>query len=141
MKRVYGTHEIEESLRPYLRRKGWAFLDCKISYFEVYQSCYGAVEADKVSQMVEQLIGKVLEEVGTPEDVLGSDAADHFTIITSESMALKIKETLKGRFNINILTYYSPPDCEHKYILDDNGNKVPLMSLSVGAVSSNRQIL
>ena len=138
MKRVFGTLEIEKAVRPYLRRKGWAFLDCRISYFEAYQSFYGAVEADKVSQMFEQLIGKVLEELGTPEDVLGSDAADQFVIITSEAaMALKIKATLKTKFNSEVLTYYSALDREHNYILAENQYKVPLMSLSVGVVSKN----
>jgi hypothetical protein len=135
MKRVYGSHQIEEEIRPYLRKKGWALLDCRIYPFDIYQTFYGSKEGEKVAQMLEQLISKVIEEMGMPEHVLGFESVDHFVIITSEAVASKIKETLKARFNSEVLTHYSTLDREHGYMVGSDNEKIELMHMSIGIFS------
>jgi hypothetical protein len=134
MKRVYGTHQIEEAIRLYLRKKDWALLDCRINYFDAYQTLYDSKQAEKVTQMLEQLISEVVEDIGRPEDVLGFESADHFMMITSETAAPKIKELLKSRFNSEILAHYSNLNRERGYMLSSDHEKIPFMHLSVGIV-------
>lgn len=77
MKRVYGSHQIEEAIRPYLRKKDWVPIDCRITHFDAYQSLCGSNEADKVTQMLDPLISTVLEKMGASGDVLGSGDANY----------------------------------------------------------------
>ena len=138
LKRVYGTQKIEEAIRPYLRKKDWALLDCQINFFGDYQTLYGPKEAEKVTQMLEELISEVLEKIGGPEDVLGSDSANHFVMITSEIAAPKVRERLKTRFNTDITNHYSAVDRERGYMVGRNNERVLFMHLSVGIVLSDR---
>ena len=137
MKRVYGSHQIEEAIRPYLRKKDWALLDCRIYPFDIYQTLYGSKEGKNVAQMLEQLLTTIIEEIGATEDVLGFESFDHFVIITSEAVAPKMKETLKSRFNSDVLAHYSPLDRERGYMVSGDNEKIELMHMSVGLVLSS----
>jgi hypothetical protein len=134
MKRVYGTHQIEGAIRPYLRKKDWALLDCRIDFFDAYRTLYASQEAEKVTQMLEQLISEVVDEIDGLEVVLGSESADHFVMVTSEIAAPKIKEALKSRFNSEILSHCTNLDRERGYMISSDNEKIPFMHLSVGIV-------
>jgi hypothetical protein len=54
MKRVYGSLQIAEEIHPYLRKKDWAFIDCRITHFDAYQSLYGSKETDKVTNRMQE---------------------------------------------------------------------------------------
>ena len=88
------------------------------------------------------LLAEVVDEFGSPDDFIGHPGGDNFIVITSEANGDKIQQILKERFADQVLSHYNFIDREqgHVLITRDNGEeeKTPLMSLSVGAISSSQ---
>jgi DNA-binding response OmpR family regulator len=135
---------IEDQLRKIIREDEWAFLDMKISYFEAFKEVYGFVASDDVLRFTTMLLGEVMDEFGSPEDFIGHPGENNFIIITSEERGDKIREILKERFSNQVLSHYNFIDREQGYVLitkDDNEEeKTPLMSLSIGAISPSQHL-
>jgi DNA-binding response OmpR family regulator len=133
---------IEDQLRKIIREDEWAFLDMKISYFEAFKEVYGFVASDDVLRFTTMLLGEVMDEFGSPEDFIGHPGENNFIIITSDERGDKIREILKERFSNQVLSHYNFIDREQGYVLitkDDNEEeKTPLMSLSLGAISPSQ---
>lgn len=132
---------IEEHLRSLMHEpQDWAYLDVKINTFDAFTEVYGFVAGDEVIRFMALLIGEVVDEVGTPNDYVGHPGRDNFVVITHTENYDKLKKRLKERFNEEVKQHYSFIDREREYILaptPDGGEKqTPLMTLSVGAVST-----
>ena len=139
MRRIFGQEEIEAELRKLMRVKDWAFLDCGIAHFESFKDVYGSVAGDEVSRFTALIVGEVIDEVGTPNDVLGRVDDSHLVVITTIATAPQVRERLKARFNAEALMFYSSLDKERGYIIvkdqNDNEKQVPLMKLAIGMVT------
>ena len=141
MRKIHGKHQIEEVMRQRIRKKKLlALLDCRIDWFESYQTLYGIKESEKVVQILEQILSSVVDEIGDSENVLGYDTESHFVIITSNAFASKINEALKTRFNTEIVNYYSAIDRQRGYMVHDNNENIPFMHLSIGIALSDRSM-
>ncbi|MEM6280618.1 MAG: response regulator [Chloroflexota bacterium] len=132
---------IEEHLRSLMHEpQDWAYLDIKIDTFDAFSEVYGFVAGDEVIRFMALLIGEVIDEVGTPNDYVGHPGRDNFVIITHANSYQKLKERLIERFDEEVRQHYSFIDREREYILaptsDGGERQTPLMSLSVGAVST-----
>ncbi len=132
---------IEEHLRNLMHiDDDWAYMDIKINTFDPFTEVYGFVAGDEVIRFMALLIGEVIDELGTTNDYVGHPGRDNFVVITHASDAEKLKQRLVDRFDDEVKQHYSFIDREREYILaptSDGGEKqTPLMTLSVGAVST-----
>ena len=132
---------IEEHLRTLMHTEDdWAYMDIKINTFDPFTEVYGFVAGDEVIRFMALLIGEVIDELGTTNDYVGHPGRDNFVIISHAPDAEKLKQRLIDRFNDEVKQHYSFIDREREYILaptNDGGEKqTPLMTLSVGAVST-----
>ena len=138
MKQILNRQEVEDVLRKYIRKQGWAMLDCRISNLDSFRDVYGLTASEEMLHFAAKLIGEVIDEIGTSEDQVGNTEADNFLILTTATAASKMRERLKSRFNTEVIAFYSLADRERGYLIvqDQNSNEmhVPLMSLSVGKV-------
>lgn len=135
---------IEDQLRKVIRQKGWAFMDVRINAFEPFKDVYGFIAANDVLRFTGMLLGEVVDEYGTSSDFIGHAGGDNFVIITTESAAPPIRQTLKSRFSTEVLAHYNYLDRQQGFIMapDENGRiqKAPLMSLTIGMVSPSTHV-
>ncbi|MEJ5202242.1 MAG: response regulator [Anaerolineales bacterium] len=135
---------IEDQLRKVIRQKGWAFMDVRINAFEPFKDVYGFIAANDVLRFTGMLLGEVVDQYGTSNDFIGHAGGDNFVIITTESAAPSIRQTLKSRFGTEVLSHYNYLDRQQGFIMapDENGRiqKAPLMSLTVGTVSPSTHV-
>jgi len=131
---------IEDHLRRIIRTQGWALLDCRLMHFDRFKDVYGFITGDEVLRFTSLLLGEVVDEVGTPNDFIGHPGGDNFVVITTATAGPRIRDRLKARFNAEVATHYNFMDRERGYILakgqDGSEVQVPLMSLSIGLVTS-----
>ena len=134
---------IEDQLRRIIRQKNWSLLDARINNFEPFKDVYGFVAGDDVLRFTAMLIGEVIDELGTTSDFIGHAGGDNFIIITAEGKADAIKARLKARFDEEVQTHYNFMDRQQGFMqapaADGATEKVPFMSLSIGAVSPSMQ--
>lgn len=132
---------IEDQLRRIIRTQDWALLDCRINHFERFKDVYGFIASDEVLRFTSILLGEVIDDAGTSNDFIGHPGGDNFVIVTTTSALPKVRERIKARFNEEVLTHYSFMDREQGFIIakgNDGGDiKVPLMTIAIGAVSSD----
>ena len=131
---------IEDELRKMIRqRRGWAFVDIRINYYEPFKDVYGFIAANEVLRFTAMLIGEVMDEYGTPNDFVGLAGGDNFVIITTEEMVMPICQRLKTRFKEEVQTHYNFIDRQQGFILapDETGKiqQTPLMTMASGMVS------
>jgi len=138
MRQILNRQEVEDVLRKYIRKKGWAMLDCRISNLDWFREVYGLAASEEILHFAAKLIGEVIDEIGTSDDQVGNTEADNFVILTTATAAFKMRERLKSRFNAEVIVFYSLADRERGYLIvqDQNSNEThaPLMSLAVGKV-------
>lgn len=132
---------IEDHLRTLMRsQKTWTYLDLKISNFDAFTDVYGFVAGDEVIRFMALLMGEVIDELGTADDYAGHPGRDTFIIITHTQDVDRFKARLMSRFDDEVRQHYSFIDRERGYILVPDAlygeRQVPLMSLSVGSVST-----
>ncbi|GAB4436468.1 MAG: response regulator [Anaerolineae bacterium] len=132
---------IEDQLRSLMRQdRAWAYIDAKINYFEPFREVYGFLAGDEVLRFTALLVGEVVDEHGTPDDFIGHPGGDNFVVISFANRPEELARHIQARFNEEILTHYNFIDREAGKITVDDGSggqrEVPLMSLSVGQVST-----
>jgi len=134
---------IEEQLRRIIRLQGWAYIDIRINHYDAFKEVYGFVAADDVLRFTAMLMGEVLDEMGTPSDFIGDAGGDNFILICNEVNAEAIRQEIKVRFAVEVLSHYSFMDREQGHVITYNeaGQPVknPLMTLSIGVVSPSQQ--
>jgi DNA-binding response OmpR family regulator len=134
---------IEEQLRRIIRLQGWSYMDIRINHYEAFKEVYGFVAADDVLRFTAMLMGEVLDEMGTPSDFIGDAGGDNFILICNEENANMIRQEIKVRFTVEVLSHYSFMDREQGHVVTYNeaGQPVknPLMTLSIGVVSPSKQ--
>lgn len=136
---------IENRLREIIRqRKGWAFMDIRINYYEPFKDVYGFIAANDVLRFAAMMIGEVMDELGTGNDFIGHAGGDNFIVISTEESAGAVRQRLKARFKEEVLTHYNFMDRQQGFILapDETGKiqQTPLMTLAVGMVAPSTHV-
>src|SRR5574341_250822 len=135
---------IEDALREMIRKPSWAYFDIRINDFDPFRDKYGFVAGDEVLRFTAMLIGEAVDQKGTPDDFIGHPGNDNFVLITAKpDIKAEIKDLIEKRFKEGVKSHYSFIDREQGGIkLEDAAGArrlVPLMTISVGAVSSERE--
>jgi DNA-binding response OmpR family regulator len=132
---------IEEQLRRIIRLNDWSFMDIRIKHFDAFMEVYGFVAGDDVLRFTALLIGEVVDEIGTANDFIGHAGGDNFTIFTSSTAGPLIYKRIQSRFATEVLSHYNYIDRKQGFIVSKGQAgkeiKAPLMSLSIGEVSSS----
>lgn len=133
---------IEDQLRRIIREQNWAFMDINLRFFDRFRDVYGFIAGDDMLRFASNLVGEVIDEVGTNNDFVGHPGGDNFVVITTVERAPKLRDRLKARFGEESLTHYSFIDRERGYMVakdnrtgDEKEFKVPLMRLAIGMVT------
>ena len=127
---------IEDQLRQLMRSEGWTLLLVGIDYLSPFNDTYGFVASGEVLRFAALLLNDVVDDSGTLNDFVGHASSDTFVIITMEKNVAGMVEQLRKRFNEEVLTHYNFIDREQGGIRLSDGSLAPLMSLSIGVVSS-----
>ena len=127
---------IEDQLRQLMRTEGWTLLLVGIDYLSPFNDTYGFVASGEVLRFAALLLNDVVDDLGTLNDFVGHASSDTFVIITMEKNVAGMVEQLRKRFNQEVLTHYNFIDREQGGIRLSDGSLAPLMSLSIGVVSS-----
>jgi DNA-binding response OmpR family regulator len=122
---------INDQYRQLVSSSGWALAQAHINGFETFTQAYGAVVGEDVLKFTALMLNEVVNELGGPEDFIGQMVVGPDFVITSSAEHLKaIGAKLCER-----------KDRRNGYIVvnDEQGNpkQVPLMSLSVGVLTSD----
>ena len=133
---------INDQYRQLVSSTGWALAQAHINGFEMFTQAYGAVVGEDVLKFTALMLNEVINELGGSEDFIGQMVVGPDFVITSTPERLKAVATkLCERFDNEIGLQYNYKDRRNGYIVvnDENGNarQVPLMSLSIGVLSSD----
>ncbi len=127
---------IEDQLRQLMRADGWTMLLVGIDHLAPFNDTYGFVASGEVLRFTALLLNDVVDELGTLNDFIGHASSETFVIITMEKNVASMVEQLRKRFNEEVMTHYNFIDREQGGIRLTDGSLAPLMSLSIGVVSS-----
>ena len=135
-----GGRLIEEQLRHLMRREDWTFVLAGVDNLAPFSDTYGFLARDEVLRHTAMMITQTLDEAGAIEDFVGHAGGDTFTIITDADDAAvnRIMNVLRSRFNQQIKTHYNFLDKEQGGIQLPDGTLTPLMTMSLGVVSSQQ---
>lgn len=132
---------IEDQLQRLIQLEDWALIDCGINYFDEYRRQYGYVLADEALCDTASLIDQVSAGFPDTGHFVGHTGGDNFLIITSCDCAEQLMMELRGAFQRSVGRHYTDTDRQRGYLIPQrNGQqalRVPLMSLSLGLVSSS----
>jgi len=127
---------IEDQLRGLMQSDGWTYAEVAIQFMQPFLDSYGFVAADEVLRYTALLLNETIDESGTADDFIGHAGGQIFVLITYANESDALLATIRQRFDQQIRTHYSFFDSEQGGILQPDGSLAPIMSLSIGAVSS-----
>ena len=131
---------IEEELLSLMRTgEDWSLALMGIDNMGPFTDTYGFVAGDEVLRFTAMLISGVIDEFGTMNDFVGQASSETFVIITMSKDVNTLTNMLRKRFNEGIRTHYTFIDAEQGGIRLMDGSLAPLMTLSLGMVSSKTQ--
>lgn len=116
--------------------KAWAALSIDLNNLRVYNETYGDLAGD---QLIKAL-GAILMDVAGDNDFVGHLEADDFLMITQPENRDQAAEKICRQFSTVSKRFYPQEDIERGYLvaIGHGGirRRVPLISLSIGSVSS-----
>jgi PleD family two-component response regulator len=127
---------IEDQLRELMRADSWTYAEVAIQNMQPFLDSYGFVAGDEVLRYTALLLNETIDESGTADDFIGHAGGQIFVLITYADEAEALLATIRQRFDQQIRTHYSFIDSEQGGILRPDGSIAPMMSLAIGAVSS-----
>ncbi len=132
---------IGDHLRGLLNTQGWAMALVHINGFEPFTQSYGAVVGEDVLKFTALLLNEAITQLGSPDEFVGQMVVGPDFVITSNPERIKvIADLLITRFDEEIGLHYNFRHRKQGFIeiTDEDGNQrqVPLMSLSIGVLTS-----
>ncbi len=116
---------IEDQLRELIRRDNWGIVYVGVKGFGEFKDEYGFVAGEEVLRFVAMVMGRSVDNLGTPNDFIGHIGGDDFWIIAEKEMVRAVVDDLAQRFDAEIGTHYD-------WKARQEGN---LMTLSIGVVT------
>ncbi len=116
---------IEDQLRDLIRRDNWGIVYVGVKGFGEFKDEYGFVAGEEVLRFVAMVMGRSVDNLGTPNDFIGHIGGDDFWIIAEKEMVRAVVDDLAQRFDAEIGTHYP-------WQARQEGN---LMTLSIGVVT------
>lgn len=141
-----GSPVIEEEVHRRIQAgEPFAFLYADIDSFKAYNDAYGYSKGDQVIHDAAGILLDSLQAEGGNGDFLGHVGGDDFVLVCAPERARRLAEHVTGLFDRSVPGYYSPEDRARGFLErpDRLGRlcRFPLMTLSVGAVTTERRRL
>ncbi len=130
---------IEDQLRSLMRMQDWSLLLIGIDNGKAFNDVYGFIAGAEVIRNTTLILNAAVDEFGTLDDFIGHASDDSFVLVTMGGDMQGLTETLRSRFQESIMNHYNFMDREQGFIELPGGEQVPLMSLSIGMVSSEQR--
>jgi len=119
---------IEDQLRQLVRRDDWGIIYAGIRGFSDFKDEYGFVAGEEVLRFMAMVLGKAVDEAGTPSDFIGHIGGDDFIVVASSREHVpQIVQEFEKRFDAEVGTHYD-------WRARQQG--VEMMSLAIGVISS-----
>ncbi|MBN2453416.1 MAG: diguanylate cyclase [Candidatus Omnitrophica bacterium] len=138
-----GGKLIEENLRGRLKSAvpfSFGYLD--LDHFKYYNDTYGYVKGDRIIMQTAYILYSTILAHGNHNDFIGHIGGDDFAFITTPDRMEAICDNFIATFNKLVPFHYTKEDRERGYIVargrDRVVRNVPLVSVSIAVVSSNR---
>jgi diguanylate cyclase (GGDEF)-like protein len=142
--RLPGNDSISQAISERLD-EGQVFAACyaDLDHFKEFNDRYGYAHGDDVIRSVAALLVEVVSGLTGEEGFVGHIGGDDFLFLVPLSAAAAVCDTIVRRADEMLPVRYSPHDRQAGYFFgkDRRGrlDKVPLMTLSIGAVSNERR--
>jgi PAS domain S-box-containing protein len=143
--RLPGSAAIEAEIERRLAAGGgFAFCYVDLDNLKSFNDYYGYAKADGVIRQTGDILREVIARDGGAGDFVGHIAGDDFVLITTPDRVDRVCKNLIETFDRLIPLYYNRVDRDRGYIetTDRYGTmrKFPMMSVSVAALTSKREI-
>jgi len=129
---------IEEVRQALTGRSGFTQLNAELIGFKAFRDKYGFVAADEALSFVGQVLSETIAKDGTPEDFVGVNSEDRYTIFTFAPDLNVFVQALSTRFEEGARKYYNFMDSEQGYIVinenTDEEQHIPLMHFAITSV-------
>jgi CheY-like chemotaxis protein len=126
---------VEEHRRRLQDQPGWLSLECRIEAFRPFVELNGFAAGDDVLVFTARLLRAVVDQAGTPNDVVCHPERETFLVLTAAPDPALLATQLRARFNEEVKAHYSFLDAEQGFVLirdrDGAETRAPLMTLSV----------
>ncbi|MFH0935836.1 MAG: response regulator [Candidatus Omnitrophota bacterium] len=139
--RLPGNVSILNELSKRMQNKS-LFSVCYIDLdkFKAYNDTYGFEHGDNVIRETARILIRASQSQGNPDDFIGHIGGDDFVIITTPDTVNKLCQAIIDDFEKTAPSFYTEKDRKAGFIVahDRKGKeeKVPLLSISIGAVSN-----
>jgi diguanylate cyclase (GGDEF)-like protein len=111
-----------------------------LNKFKAYNDKYGFEHGDKVIRETARILIRAVNQKGSQSDFIGHIGGDDFVIVTQPGFVDELCKRIIEEFDQVAGTFYDQQDRDAGYIVaeDRQGttHKVPLLSISIGVVSS-----
>ncbi|MBI4744456.1 MAG: response regulator [Actinobacteria bacterium] len=122
-----------------------AVLFADLDNFKSFNDVYGFLKGDLVIKLVGEVLIDAVDTYGNPSDFIGHIGGDDFIVITTPDKIDTICKHVIAKFDAQIGSLYREEDYKKGYIVavDRQGKmqKVPIMTISVGAVTNEKKRL
>ena len=144
--RLPGNISIEAELRRRIAaEQPFAVLYLDLDNFKAFNDAYGFGRGDDAIVMLASISLDAVRRRGNPGDLLGHSGGDDFVILTTAERCDEIAEVILEEFDERVGSLYSEKDRRSGFVEthDRRGAsvRVPLMSVSIAALSNERRKL
>ncbi len=119
-------------------KTGWHDLDITLTGFSAFREVYSFIAADEALGLAVQVMTETVNQLGTPNDFIGTPEEAHFVIFTHTAQIDPFVKALVERFSERVKTLYNFTDAERGYVVINPGTPgerhEALMSLKVRQV-------
>jgi DNA-binding response OmpR family regulator len=121
------------------QHKSLALLSIELDHFDVYSEIYGDIAA---CQVLKTFAALLLQLMIMPDFISHTDE-NHFVVVTTPDKSEKLSAMLCRQFENASPNFYSEKDRKQGYMIsvisDNISRRVPLLSTSIGIVSTDTQ--
>jgi CheY-like chemotaxis protein len=134
------TNALIEEMRQILSpRPGFTQLNAQLVGFNAFRDKYGFVAADEALAYTGQALTETLAADGTPNDFVGTNSEERYTIFTFAPDVNAFVEALNYRFTEGAKKFYNFVDTEQGFVLiheaTDEEQHIPLMHFVISPVA------
>jgi diguanylate cyclase (GGDEF)-like protein len=138
-----GNMRIQEEIQRRVNvGEPFALLYADLDHFKAYNDRYGFEWGDRAIQLLANLAGALVEELGGPDAFLGHVGGDDFVMVVTPDVAEQLAKELCRTFDEEVPSLYQGDDVHRGYIevRDRRGTptRFPLLSVSIG-IAGNAQ--
>lgn len=141
-----GNLAIEKELLTRLNETNkFSFCLIDLDNFKAYSDRYGYSKGSDILKWLGDMLQKVINDYGGPDDFLGHIGGDDFVIICSPERVQKICSKIIEEFDKGIFDHYEPEDLKKGFIISVDRNDKPaifgIMTVSIAVVNTDRTLV